>query len=462
MHFYESMQIFGAVFGMPEFIVNCGTEDSYLLYGDEKYVISVKNARADAPFAGDESDKNVLKRYLYKVLSEIYGYKSPWGCMTGVRPAKILHTLYMKGMTRDDARQWFRDFYLMSETKINLCFETFENQRKFLYENETKKCGFYVGIPFCPTICTYCTFGSSPLSRYKKRVDEYLDALTEEISVTVDALTKENYEIESLYIGGGTPTSLNEAQLERLLRVVTEKIDVSKLDEFSVEAGRPDTITPEKLDVIKKYGATRISINPQSMNENTLRRVGRSHSPEDVKEIFAYAREKHFENINMDIIAGLPGEHLTDFLNTVDEITGLGPECITVHTLSLKRASELTRNESEHDDLAAFETEDMTRLAYEKITSCGLRPFYMYRQKNCIGNNENVCYCIPGNESPYNVHIMEEDMTIFACGAGAVTKVVTGGNINRFFNMKSVEEYISRFENELLKKQDFIEETARV
>ncbi len=449
MHFYEALQVFSHLFGLPEFVTDA--DENKLITGDgREFPIDPAHAQ-DARFT-DVSEKNLLKRYLYKVMSEALGYNSPWGCMTGVRPTKIFHSLLTAGKSVPEAEAYLKDFYFVTPQKIKLVSETFKNQEKFLKKDENV-CSFYLGIPFCPTICSYCTFGSSPLARYVRRVDEYVDALIKEFDATLRAAS--GYRIDSVYIGGGTPTTLTAEQLSRLLAAVAGKIDVGSLSEFSLEAGRPDTITAEKLAVMKKYGVTRISINPQSMNVKTLERIGRSHSPKSTLDVYKTAKESGFDNINMDLICGLPGENTEDFTNTLDCVTKLSPECVTVHTLSLKRASDLSKNEEEIGAVAAWETEKMSAVAFDTLTACGYRPFYMYRQKNCVGNNENVCYCKPGYESPYNIHIMEEDMTIFACGEGAVTKIVKGDKISRFFNMKSVEDYFSRFDAQLEAKINF-------
>lgn len=455
------MQIFSHIFGMPEVIP--GAETAVLETEEEttvRYVLTAELARQDA-LAADvtireglicPSEENLLKRYLYVLLRDVYGYASPWGCMTGVRPAKIVNGLLEKGFSEEQVLAHFEGFYLTSREKALLTLETARAQRPFLAAQKSfpETAGFYIGIPFCPTRCTYCSFAASPIGRYQKSVDTYLDLLETEIKETVN-MTDGVLRMESLYIGGGTPTSLDERQLGRLLGMTESITRKHEIKEFALEAGRPDSITREKLLLAKNAGVNRISVNPQTMNEKTLARIGRMHSPEDTLHAFALAREAGFENINMDIIAGLPGETIEDFLYTLSKIEELRPDSLTVHTLSIKRASELRYDEAEKTALRADVTGTMTEAARRSAVSMGMRPFYMYRQKNMLGNHENVCYCREGCESPYNIHIMEEDQSIIACGCGAVTKFVydrepEGRVIDRCFNMKSIETYMSRTE----------------
>ena len=470
MHYYEAMQVFAHLFGMPE--IHCGWgeddktgADSLLTVtcdGGEtgSYPIFIDAAREDAysedpvldARRGLANDRNLLKRYLYKLLSKIYGYGSLWGVLTGVRPVKVLHKLLEAGIGEEDARSHFRDFFFVTEKKIDLCFETLKNQRKFIGVDEDEV-SVYVSIPFCPTICSYCTFGSSLVSRYESRIGLYIDELENEIDYAAGRL--KGKKITDIYIGGGTPTSVTASQLDRILGILVRNFDLKALSEFSVEAGRPDTITEEKLLVLKKYGVTRISINPQTMNEKTLKAIGRHHTPEETVAAFRMARRIGFDNINMDVIAGLPGENAADFEHTMEEIEKLGPDGLTVHTLALKRASRLSKDEDSRKQVAVSETEKMCDCGAEAARSCGMHPYYLYRQKNCVGNNENVSYCRPGCESPYNIHIMEEDKTVIAFGAGAVTKVVKNGGafIERFFNTKSVDEYLTSREEIIRRKK---------
>ncbi len=470
MHYYEAMQVFAHIFGMPE--IHTGWDpgdggngpDSLLRVtsdgGAEKDLpLFIEEARRNA-YSDDNvlakrpelsNDRNLLKRHLYSILSEIYGYKSPWGVLTGVRPVKVLHKLLEQGVTETEARDHFKNFFFVTDKKTDLCVETLKNQRGFIGVNENEV-SFYVSIPFCPTICSYCTFGSSPIARYAKRVDEYIDLLCEEIGYSAEGL--KGKKVTEIYVGGGTPSSVTAAQLDRILAALSRHFDPAGLSEFCVEAGRPDTVTAEKLDVIKARGVMRISINPQTMNDRTLENIGRHHTGRQTVEAFELARSKGFANINMDVIAGLPGENAEDFANTMEAIKKLGPDGLTVHSLALKRASRLTKDDEMKKLVLIGEAEKMCACGAKSAEEMGLRPFYLYRQKNCIGNNENVSYCRPGCESPYNIHIMEEDKTVIACGAGAVTKVVKEGGtvIERFFNTKSVDEYLTCRDETLRRK----------
>ena len=400
------------------------------------------------------NDRNMLKRHLYKTLSDVYGYKSPWGVLTGVRPTKVVHKLIAQGFTEAQAEAHLRDFYCCSEGKIRLCMDTFRNQRHMLgYRG--KDCGLYVAFPFCPSICSYCTFGSSPIERYRNKVDAYKELLLRELELSAELLSG-RYNVKYIYVGGGTPTAVPANVLREVLGKVSELFDTDSLVEYSVEAGRPDSIDAEKLEIIRNAGARRISINPQSMNAKTLELVGRRHTPEDIVEKVKLAKSMGFANVNMDVIAGLPGETPEDFRETMKQVIGLDPEGITVHTLSLKRASQLAKNESVKTLIDVENAGRMADLSREMTVNAGYEPFYMYRQKNCIGNNENVSYCKKGFESPYNVHIMDEDLTIVGVGAGAVTKIVSdgGAGIRRFFNAKSPDEYMRSFDVVVARKRE--------
>ena len=471
MHYYEAMQVFAHIYGMPELHPGFdpgeaeNAPDSILTLTrddgtEEEFPIYVEDARKSAyeedPVINSHrelsNDRNLLKRYLYKILSGIYGYGSPWGVLTGVRPVKVLHKLFEAGLSAEEADGHFKKFFFLTDRKARLCFETFGNQQRFIGPNEDE-ISFYVSIPFCPTICSYCTFGSSPIGRYAARIDSYIDVLEKEIDHVAPRL--KDKKVTDIYVGGGTPTSITPEQLDRILAIIGRNFDVKNLAEFSVEAGRPDTVTPGKLRVIKKHGVTRISINPQTMNDETLVRIGRHHTGAETVAAFKLAREEGFDNINMDVIAGLPGETIDHFRYTMDEIAKLAPDGLTVHALALKRASRLSKDDEMKKDVAIAETEKMCEAGAAAAEAMGMKPYYLYRQKNCVGNNENVSYCRPGFESPYNIHIMEEDKTVIACGAGAVTKIVRNGGsfIERFFNTKSVDEYLVSLD-EILRRKD--------
>lgn len=425
----------------------------------ELYENGVKTAEGFEEF--EPSDKKAKKRSvrnsIYNMLTKKTGFYPKWGTITGVRPAKTAGELMAQGYSEEETVKYFMEKHFTSRQKALLAVEVSKAEEKILSQNSDEYVSLYVGIPFCPTRCLYCSFTSYPLDRYSKMVDKYLDKLTEEIKYT--AQLAKGRKFMSVYVGGGTPTSLNASQLERLLSCIAENINLSEVREFTVEAGRPDTITEEKLLVMKKYGVERISINPQTMNQKTLDLIGRRHSVEDIKSVYKTARKIGFKDINMDLILGLPNETVEDVENTMRQMEILSPDSMTVHTLAVKRASRL-KEQFDSFDLAEAETmEKMINISSECARKMGLSPYYMYRQKNMVGNFENVGYCRKGCEGIYNIEIMEERQTILAVGAGSTTKVYNSKKnlLTRAFNVKSVEEYISRFDEMLERKKTALE-----
>ncbi|MDF2985232.1 MAG: coproporphyrinogen dehydrogenase HemZ [Eubacterium sp.] len=395
-----------------------------------------------------KSFKKIFKRKLFLLLQNYTGKIIPWGVMTGIRPTKLVNELLDGHAGKDRIIDTLTKDYFVTGNKAEQLYKVAVNQRELFGNSDSKSVSLYVGIPFCPTRCLYCSFSSSTLGQYKKVVDTYLNTLLMEIEHTAGLIKENGFNIESIYIGGGTPTSINPIQLDRLLKGIEDSLDLSFLREYTLEAGRPDTIDAEKLKVIKDSRVTRISINPQSMNTATLERIGRNHTPADVEKAFFLARELGFDNINMDVICGLPGEDVSMFKATMDRIAQLNPESITVHTMAIKRASRLTLEMDKYNLHKEYEqVAEMVETAQEYAASLGLEPYYLYRQKNILGNLENVGYSQKGKECLYNIQIMEERQSIFACGAGAVTKMVFPENrIERSFNVKSVEEYIGRID----------------
>ena len=347
-----------------------------------------------------------------------------------------------------------RKTYYASEEKIALSVEVAERERELLsrisYEDGYS---LYVGIPFCPTTCLYCSFTSYPIGKWEKRMEEYLGALFQELEYTAGRM--KGKKLDTVYFGGGTPTSLSAEHLEQVIGKVEELFDLSGIQEFTVEAGRPDSITAEKLEVLKRHGITRISINPQTMNQKTLDIIGRRHTVEMVKEKFALARELGFDNINMDLIIGLPGETMEDVERTMEEIRALSPDSITVHSLALKRAARLNLEWDQYAQLGMVNTQEMIDLTARYAREMGMEPYYLYRQKNMAGNFENVGYALPGKACIYNILIMEEMQTIAACGAGTTTKVVYPAEHRRerAENVKDVEQYIGRID-EMIGRKD--------
>lgn len=402
--------------------------------------------------------KRIIKRKLFLLLSKYTGKTIPWGILTGIRPTKLVNEYLDKGINREDILLVLKKDYFVTKDKASLLYEVAANQRELFLNSNKNSVSIYIGIPFCPSRCLYCSFSSSTISQYKKMIDTYVDTLLKEIQQTANLIQANNFELESIYIGGGTPTSLNLQQLSRLLEGIETFLDFSHLKEYTLEAGRPDTIDMEKLQVIKNSRVTRISINPQTMNAITLEKIGRKHSAEDVEKAFYMARDMGFDNINMDLICGLPGEDVGMFKNTLEKISLMMPDSLTVHTMAVKRASRLTEERENY----CLETEcqqasEMVDMAGEYASKMGLNPYYLYRQKNILENLENVGYSQKHKECLYNIQIMEERQSIFACGAGAVTKVVFPHNrIERAFNVKSVEEYISRIDEMIERKNNLI------
>ena len=402
-----------------------------------------------------EYNKTYFKQSFHNIAKTLVGGFLPWGVLTGIRPGKIARELMENGMDKDAVKKHFLTHYLTEERKAALAIEVAENEMKILKGMDKNAVSLYVGIPFCPTRCLYCSFTSQSIKFTSKFVEPYLEALYKEIEYTASKLKETPYHIETVYIGGGTPTSLTFQQLDGLIRKLYEEFDLSLIKEFSVEAGRPDTITPEKLKVLKNNGVTRISINPQTINDETLKIIGRSHSSTDFLKSYELACKSGFTNINTDIIAGLPGEGREEFLRTLNCIKELNPANVTVHTMSIKRSSFLAQDYDMYTVAEASAVNDMLDCAYDTMKSLGKIPYYMYRQKNMLGNLENVGYCNEGCENLYNIYIMEEVQSIIALGAGASTKIVKGDEINRVFNVKDVYEYITRHD-EMLKRKNWI------
>ena len=401
--------------------------------------------------------KNRIKRTLYRMLEKRTGRSLPWGTLTGIRPTKIPLTKLEEGWSREEIVDFMKETYFAGDDKIALSVEIAERERELLsrisYENGYS---LYVGIPFCPTTCLYCSFTSYPIGKWEKRMDEYLGALFRELEYTADRM--KGKVLDTVYFGGGTPTALSAEHLDQVISRVEELFDLSGVQEFTVEAGRPDSITREKLEVLRRHGITRISINPQTMNQKTLDVIGRRHTVDMVKEKFALAREMGFDNINMDLIIGLPGERMEDVAHTLEEIRSLSPDSLTVHSLALKRAARLNLEWDQYADMGMVNTQEMIDLTARFAREMGMEPYYLYRQKNMAGNFENVGYSLPGKACIYNILIMEEMQTIAACGAGTTTKVVFPGENRRerTENVKDVDQYIQRIDEMIERKEKLL------
>ncbi|MBR5565914.1 MAG: coproporphyrinogen dehydrogenase HemZ [Roseburia sp.] len=407
-------------------------------------------------FSDRSETKNRLKQHLYLMLKQYSGKELPWGTLTGIRPTKIPMKFLEEGKSREEIEQYMKEAYFVSSEKIDLSIDIAERELKLLqkidYENGYS---LYIGIPFCPTTCLYCSFTSYPLSAWRSRVDAYLDALEKEIQfVSVKFYHKK---LNSIYIGGGTPTTLEPHQLDRLIRFIKCHFDLSHCVEFTVEAGRPDSITREKLEVLYKWGVDRISINPQTMKDETLRLIGRHHTVEQTIECYKIAREVGFDNINMDLILGLPGESLEDVHDTMEQIKELNPDNLTVHSLALKRAARLNMFKDDYKDYKMVNTQEHMDLVSSYCKELDLKPYYLYRQKSMAGNLENVGYAKSGKAGVYNILIMEEKQTIMAIGAGTVTKrVFPDGRIERVDSVKDVGLYIDRIDEMIGRKKELL------
>ena len=396
--------------------------------------------------------KNDLKRNIYINLLKLGNKELPWGTLTGIRPTKIVMEMLENGMDLEDIKEHLKDVYLVSDKRIKLCTDTAKNEFNILKKIDYKNgYSLYIGIPFCPTRCLYCSFTSYSIAQWKKDTDTYVEALCKELL----AVSKmyEGKKLQTIYMGGGTPTSLEGYQLSKILNVVKKNFDLSNLLELTVEAGRPDSITKEKLEALKDVGVDRISINPQTMQQKTLDLIGRHHTIEDIYESYKLARDVGFENINMDFIIGLNGETLEDVIDSFKKVRTFAPESITIHSLALKRAARLnTENKREimDNDLIL----SMINTATDTCADLGLEPYYLYRQKNMAGNLENIGFSKPGKECLYNILIMEEKQTIIACGAGTSSKIVFGdGRIERIENVKDPKLYIERLDEMIMRKE---------
>lgn len=401
--------------------------------------------------------KNQLKQMLYRMLCDYTKRTLPWGNLTGIRPTKIPMKLLEEGKSREEIYRYMKDTYLASDEKIELATDIAERENAILkkidYDNGYS---LYIGIPFCPTTCLYCSFTSFPIVKWEKRMDLYKEALFKEMEYVAEQM--KDRPLSTIYFGGGTPTSLNPQDLDEILTKVEELFPVEQAVEFTVESGRPDSITREKLQVLRNHGISRISINPQTMKQATLDLIGRRHTVEDVKEKFLLARELGFDNINMDLIVGLPEETIDDVRQTMEEIKALRPDSVTVHSLAIKRAARLNIYKERYGNLKIVNTQEMIDLTAQYAEEMGLKPYYLYRQKNMAGNFENVGYAVPGKECLYNILIMEEKQTIAACGAGTTTKVYfpAENRIERAENVKEVEQYIDRIDEMIGRKEKLL------
>ena len=413
-----------------------------------------------ADYLDRKSVKNEAKRLVHDVMKQQTGKDLPWGTLTGIRPTKIPMSLYerKKPLTDDAVYDYMKNNYYVSDEKIDLSRDIAKREIRIL-RNIDYRDGYslYIGIPFCPSTCLYCSFTSYNIDAYKKKVDEYVDSVIKEIDYVAN--TFKDKKLNTVYFGGGTPTTLTDVQLDKLITKVKDSFDFTYVQEFTVEAGRPDSITREKLQVLKKHGVSRISINPQTMKQETLDIIGRKHTVSQVIDAFNMAREEGFDNINMDFIVGLPNEGIEDVRYTMEETLKLNPDSITVHSLAIKRAARLNMFKDEYKELSIENNKEIMSLTAEYAKKMGMKPYYLYRQKNIAGNMENVGYAKEGCEGIYNILIMEEKQTIIALGAGSVTKYVypDGERIERVDNVKNVDLYIERIDEMIERKINFFQ-----
>lgn len=406
----------------------------------------------------DDDNELVSAQLLYKLLCDFTGLTQPWGILTGVRPVKLLRRLAEESSEEQAVKKFEKDFFVSNE-KIALSRETEHNERKILELSKPESFSLYVGIPFCPSRCSYCSFVMASIERAEKLIEPYTKLLCEEIKQTAEIANKLGLRLETVYFGGGTPTTLSAEQLNTVLGTVNKSFDMSTCREFTVEAGRPDTIDIGKLFALKENKVDRISINPQTVNDEVLKTIGRKHTAQQFFDAFELARKCGFDNINTDLIAGLPTDTPESFKNSLDSIVRLNAECITVHTLCMKRASRLTTEGVTLDLQQARDAREMLAYTQNILGQNEYIPYYMYRQSRMVGNLENVGWSKKGFESLYNVYVMDETHTILACGSGGVTKLKRNNPdyLERIFNFKYPYEYIDRFDELIQRKSGIMQ-----
>lgn len=432
---------------------------SYLYVYKDKTNLEVQRLKVDEPIEfeldidTDYDDKNELKRCLYEDLRARTKRELPWGTLTGIRPTKIPTRLIEAGADDNEIIDSLKKTYLVSDKKAKLALKIAHSEHEILSRIDKASYSLYIHIPFCPTRCAYCSFTSFPVSQYKDLMGGYVEALTKELEFI--AKKKNGHKPASIYIGGGTPTALDSGLLGDLCDVVRELFCHDKLLEWTVEAGRPDSIDTKKLNVLKSAGVGRISINPQTMNRATLDIIGRRHSVEDIYEAYRLAREAGFDNINADLIMGLPNEGEEEVRHTLSCIEKMAPESLTIHSLSRKHNADMTLNSDAYREYTLANAAKFLDMADETADRLNLKPYYLYRQRNISGNQENIGYAASGKEGYYNILIMEEYHSILSAGAGAITKIVDvpGHLYERIENVKDVRDYITRIDEMIERKE---------
>lgn len=416
------------------------------LEGDEITVkAKIDGKYAEAKRTAENEHARNMELAVFGVLTEILSIRPKWGVLTGIRPVKLAMQLHDRGLSEEEIRKKLKEERLVSDEKLDLLLTTMEHELEIRASSRPNSVSLYISIPFCPSRCSYCTFTSHSVEKAAKLIPQYVELLCGELKDIAVLIDEIGLHLETVYMGGGTPTVLTAKQLDRVLSTVNESFDMTGVRELTVEAGRPDTITAEKLAVLKKNGVGRISINPQTMDDEVLAAIGRKHTAEDVKNAFALAKTFGFDSINMDLISGLPGDNMEKFRKTIAEVIAMNPDNITLHTLTVKHGANLAPMAQ---SVFAATADAMNEYAYGEFAKAGYFPYYLYRQKGTVDNLENVGFCKPGKEGIYNIFIMDETHTVLSAGAGGVTKLKApyDKKIERIFNFKYPYEYIERFE----------------
>ena len=465
---YDVQSLVKAFYSEHDFKVNQVVDNSYRivkvyfedeirfeLYDNDKKLFE---GYEKCDFSNRKETKNILKKLLYRGMQIDTGKELPWGDLTGIRPAKIPALLYEEGKKEEEIRRYMKETYMISDEKLDLAMYIAKREHEILKDiNYKQGYSLYIGIPFCPTTCLYCSFTSYPVSLYKDKTDTYVDALIKEIEYVGSRL--KDRELNSVYIGGGTPTTLEPYQLDKLITALKDNFDFSTVKEFTVEAGRPDSITSDKLDTLKKHNVSRISINPQTMNQETLDIIGRRHTVEQVIKAFNLARKKGFDNINMDFIIGLPNETVDMVRHSMEETKKLNPESLTVHSLAVKRAARLNTEKEKYQDYTYENNSKLMNITMDYSKEMNMKPYYLYRQKNMAGNQENVGYSVYGKECLYNILMMGDRQDVFALGAGGTTKIMSEDRLSakRIDNVKNVDQYIDRIDEMIARKKEYFD-----
>ena len=417
--------------------------------------INKRENKSDIDLFIKNYQKRIIKYSMYKLLSKYKKANGKWGILTGMRPVKVVHKYIDNGYSKEKIFEILKTEYLMNEDKANLIINIAYRERKFIYPIDSKRISIYLSIPFCITRCTYCSFPSNIYKKKKHLMEDYIKSLKYEINSVIDKVNEKGFVIDSIYFGGGTPSTLTVSEMNEIFLLLTEKIDMSTVLEFTFEAGRPDTITEEKLEIMKKFNVTRICLNPQTMDNGILKKVNRNHTEEDILEKYEMIKKFNFNSLNMDLILGLPNQTMETYKKTLKIIKDLKPDNITIHSLSIKKGSNLKNTGYKFED--ANLTGKLMEYSKEYLKDL-YNPYYLYRQKNIIGNLENIGFALEEKESLYNIKIIEERHTILAFGAGAVSKIAykNSDRFDRVANLKGVEEYILRVDEMINRKLDAI------